>query len=158
MIISSLTLNRFWRPKTHSTPVKLSYHASTLAFHDYRFRKLTQLLCLQPGISWSHCEFQVAYIKALDIWLTFSQALIFLVLLEYSFVSFYITKRVFDCIHRRAYNHHRLLSQGQNKSPPPVSVRLANFLNEIFSRESSDKGEWSRLCYFFQDNRCRIQV
>uniref|UniRef100_A0A158P926 Neur_chan_LBD domain-containing protein n=1 Tax=Angiostrongylus cantonensis TaxID=6313 RepID=A0A158P926_ANGCA len=42
---------------------------------------------------------QVSYIKALDIWLTFSQALIFLVLLEYSFVSFYITKRVFDCEH-----------------------------------------------------------
>ncbi|VDL76262.1 unnamed protein product [Nippostrongylus brasiliensis] len=43
---------------------------------------------------------QVSYIKALDIWLTFSQALIFLVLLEYSFVSFYITRRVFDCSHR----------------------------------------------------------
>ncbi|KAE9416488.1 hypothetical protein Angca_009168, partial [Angiostrongylus cantonensis] len=46
---------------------------------------------------------QVSYIKALDIWLTFSQALIFLVLLEYSFVSFYITKRVFDCEHRTSY-------------------------------------------------------
>ncbi|KJH49296.1 Cation transporter family protein [Dictyocaulus viviparus] len=53
---------------------------------------------------------QVSYIKALDIWLTFSQALIFLVLLEYSFVSFYITKRVFDCEHRTCY------FQSQNNS------------------------------------------
>ncbi|GMS81627.1 hypothetical protein PENTCL1PPCAC_3802, partial [Pristionchus entomophagus] len=51
---------------------------------------------------------QVSYIKALDIWLTFSQGLIFLVLLEYSFVSFYMTKRSFDCIHRRAYQHRSL--------------------------------------------------
>ncbi|RCN36215.1 Neurotransmitter-gated ion-channel transmembrane region [Ancylostoma caninum] len=54
---------------------------------------------------------QVSYIKALDIWLTFSQALIFLVLLEYSFVSFYITRRVFDCPHRTCY------FQSQNTSP-----------------------------------------
>ncbi|VDN59741.1 unnamed protein product [Dracunculus medinensis] len=43
---------------------------------------------------------QVSYIKALDIWLTFSQALIFLVLLEYSFVSYYVTKREYNCIHK----------------------------------------------------------
>ncbi|GMR59987.1 hypothetical protein PMAYCL1PPCAC_30182, partial [Pristionchus mayeri] len=53
---------------------------------------------------------QVSYIKALDIWLTFSQGLIFLVLLEYSFVSFYMTKRSFDCVHRRAYQHKKLRS------------------------------------------------
>uniref|UniRef100_A0A914E850 Uncharacterized protein n=1 Tax=Acrobeloides nanus TaxID=290746 RepID=A0A914E850_9BILA len=44
---------------------------------------------------------QVSYIKALDIWLTFSQALIFLVLLEYSFVSYYMTKRNMECEHRK---------------------------------------------------------
>ncbi|CAI4223226.1 unnamed protein product [Auanema sp. JU1783] len=58
---------------------------------------------------------QVSYIKALDIWLTFSQALIFLVLLEYSFVSFYVTKRVFDCVHRRAYNHQKLRNNNVHK-------------------------------------------
>ncbi|CAD6190073.1 unnamed protein product [Caenorhabditis auriculariae] len=63
---------------------------------------------------------QVSYIKALDIWLTFSQALIFLVLLEYSFVSYYITKRTFDCPHRTAFNHQRLLST--NSKPAPADI------------------------------------
>uniref|UniRef100_A0A0N5B682 Neur_chan_LBD domain-containing protein n=1 Tax=Strongyloides papillosus TaxID=174720 RepID=A0A0N5B682_STREA len=43
---------------------------------------------------------QVSYIKALDIWLTFSQGLIFLVLMEYSFVSYYITKKTTFCKHK----------------------------------------------------------
>uniref|UniRef100_A0A913I4W5 Neur_chan_LBD domain-containing protein n=1 Tax=Strongyloides stercoralis TaxID=6248 RepID=A0A913I4W5_STRER len=43
---------------------------------------------------------QVSYIKALDIWLTFSQALIFLVLMEYSFVSYYMTKKTVYCKHK----------------------------------------------------------
>ncbi|KAL3115777.1 hypothetical protein niasHT_007782 [Heterodera trifolii] len=43
---------------------------------------------------------QVSYIKAMDIWQTFSQALIFLVLLEYSFVSYFFSRRSFDCAHR----------------------------------------------------------
>ncbi|MCP9259751.1 Cation transporter family protein [Dirofilaria immitis] len=51
---------------------------------------------------------QVSYIKALDIWLTFSQALIFLVLLEYSFVSYYLTKRDYNCIHRRIFGASEL--------------------------------------------------
>ncbi|XGW03717.1 hypothetical protein V3C99_015134 [Haemonchus contortus] len=58
---------------------------------------------------------QVSYIKALDIWLTFSQALIFLVLLEYSFVSFYITRRVFDCPHRSCYFQTQGLSNSNHK-------------------------------------------
>ncbi|VDO33062.1 unnamed protein product [Haemonchus placei] len=58
---------------------------------------------------------QVSYIKALDIWLTFSQALIFLVLLEYSFVSFYITRRVFDCPHRSCYFQTQGLSNNNHK-------------------------------------------
>ncbi|CCD64425.1 Ligand-Gated ion Channel [Caenorhabditis elegans] len=51
---------------------------------------------------------QVSYIKALDIWLTFSQALIFLVLLEYSFVSYYMTKRTTDCSHRNMFYEERV--------------------------------------------------
>lgn len=51
---------------------------------------------------------QVSYIKALDIWLTFSQALIFLVLLEYSFVSYYMTKRTTDCSHRSLFYEERV--------------------------------------------------
>uniref|UniRef100_A0A1I7XM05 Cation transporter family protein n=1 Tax=Heterorhabditis bacteriophora TaxID=37862 RepID=A0A1I7XM05_HETBA len=59
---------------------------------------------------------QVSYIKALDIWLTFSQALIFLVLLEYSFVSFYITKRVFNCSHRACYTQPKTANNNQKHS------------------------------------------
>ncbi|KAE9552955.1 hypothetical protein FO519_003832 [Halicephalobus sp. NKZ332] len=44
---------------------------------------------------------QVAYIKMLDLWLSFNQALIFLVLLEYAFVSYYLTRRNLDCEHRK---------------------------------------------------------
>ncbi|ULT90494.1 hypothetical protein L3Y34_008672 [Caenorhabditis briggsae] len=51
---------------------------------------------------------QVSYIKALDIWLTFSQALIFLVLLEYSFVSYYMTKRTTNCSHRNLFYEERV--------------------------------------------------
>ncbi|CAI2353229.1 unnamed protein product [Caenorhabditis sp. 36 PRJEB53466] len=51
---------------------------------------------------------QVSYIKALDIWLTFSQALIFLVLLEYSFVSYYMTKRTTNCSHRSLFYEERV--------------------------------------------------
>lgn len=51
---------------------------------------------------------QVSYIKALDIWLTFSQALIFLVLLEYSFVSYYMTKRTSNCSHRSLFYEERV--------------------------------------------------
>ncbi|VDM74104.1 unnamed protein product [Strongylus vulgaris] len=58
---------------------------------------------------------QVSYIKALDIWLTFSQALIFLVLLEYAFVSFYVTKRVFDCPHRTSYFQAQNMSNNNHK-------------------------------------------
>ncbi|EFO13919.1 hypothetical protein LOAG_14608, partial [Loa loa] len=54
---------------------------------------------------------QVSYIKALDIWLTFSQALIFLVLLEYSFVSYYLTKRDYNCIHRHVFGTTELHSE-----------------------------------------------
>lgn len=81
---------------------------------------------------------QVSYIKALDIWLTFSQALIFLVLLEYSFVSFYITRRVFDCVHRSCYmpsqsstsnNNHKQSDEDRNRQDDPESYP--------FSREDS---------------------
>ncbi|CEF63279.1 Gamma-aminobutyric acid A receptor/Glycine receptor alpha family and Neurotransmitter-gated ion-channel transmembrane domain and Neurotransmitter-gated ion-channel family and Neurotransmitter-gated ion-channel ligand-binding domain-containing protein [Strongyloides ratti] len=48
---------------------------------------------------------QVSYIKALDIWLTFSQALIFLVLMEYSFVSYYMTKKNIYCKHKNSFKN-----------------------------------------------------
>uniref|UniRef100_A0A914WIV6 Neurotransmitter-gated ion-channel transmembrane domain-containing protein n=1 Tax=Plectus sambesii TaxID=2011161 RepID=A0A914WIV6_9BILA len=55
---------------------------------------------------------QVSYVKALDIWLAFCQGLIFLVLLEYTWVSFYITRREKNCEHAQtaremsqAYQH-----------------------------------------------------
>ncbi|WKY10816.1 hypothetical protein Q1695_002851 [Nippostrongylus brasiliensis] len=72
---------------------------------------------------------QVSYIKALDIWLTFSQALIFLVLLEYSFVSFYITRRVFDCSHRSccyqtqsnsSNNNHKSVDEDRTRGDDPT--------------------------------------
>ncbi|CAJ0947795.1 unnamed protein product, partial [Mesorhabditis belari] len=76
---------------------------------------------------------QVSYIKALDIWLTFSQGLIFLVLLEYSFVSFYITRRVFDCVHRKFqqklsnHNHHKHSGEDYKceEAPTPESFPFA---------------------------------
>lgn len=43
---------------------------------------------------------QVSYISALDIWHFVSQALIFLVLLEYSFVSYYMTRGTTNCKHK----------------------------------------------------------
>ncbi|GMT11949.1 hypothetical protein PFISCL1PPCAC_3246, partial [Pristionchus fissidentatus] len=89
---------------------------------------------------------QVSYIKALDIWLTFSQGLIFLVLLEYSFVSFYMTKRAFDCVHRRAYQHRKLrASQSFSKSddegpapPPPHNIEEIPFRAAAGVREFDD--------------------
>jgi hypothetical protein len=45
---------------------------------------------------------QVSYVSALDIWHFVSQALIFLVLLEYSFVSYYMTRGTVNCKHRQA--------------------------------------------------------
>ncbi|CAI5452202.1 unnamed protein product [Caenorhabditis angaria] len=69
---------------------------------------------------------QVSYIKALDVWLTFSQALIFLVLLEYSFVSYYMTKRTSNCHHRSPFYEERIQE---------VSKR-ANDSNDLKCRKS----------------------
>ncbi|TKR89602.1 hypothetical protein L596_013678 [Steinernema carpocapsae] len=86
---------------------------------------------------------QVSYIKALDIWLTFSQALIFLVLLEYSFVSYYMTKRDPECVHRNyaatTYPHNNNITQ----SPSGEDVRVKKsvdelLLNEQYARFRSD--------------------
>ncbi|KAI1722774.1 neurotransmitter-gated ion-channel ligand binding domain-containing protein [Ditylenchus destructor] len=51
---------------------------------------------------------QVSYVKAIDVWQTFSQALIFLVLLEYSFVSYFFTRRTYGykCRHRNSQLKH----------------------------------------------------
>uniref|UniRef100_A0A0N5D306 Neur_chan_LBD domain-containing protein n=1 Tax=Thelazia callipaeda TaxID=103827 RepID=A0A0N5D306_THECL len=67
---------------------------------------------------------QVSYIKALDIWLTFSQALIFLVLLEYSFVSYYLTKRDYNCIHRRVFGAAELYPEKEKKKSEPQSLLM----------------------------------
>ncbi|KAL3985243.1 cation transporter family protein [Acanthocheilonema viteae] len=64
---------------------------------------------------------QVSYIKALDIWLTFSQALIFLVLLEYSFVSYYLTKRDYNCMHRRIFGTTEIYPETEKKELDPRS-------------------------------------
>ncbi|KAK0412669.1 hypothetical protein QR680_006344 [Steinernema hermaphroditum] len=73
---------------------------------------------------------QVSYIKALDIWLTFSQALIFLVLLEYSFVSYYMTKRNLECPHRAPpnyvatpYSHNNNVAQRYRAESPVANIR-----------------------------------
>uniref|UniRef100_A0A183GZU4 Neur_chan_memb domain-containing protein n=1 Tax=Onchocerca flexuosa TaxID=387005 RepID=A0A183GZU4_9BILA len=78
---------------------------------------------------------QVSYIKALDIWLTFSQALIFLVLLEYSFVSYYLTKRDYNCIHRRIFGaseiypemEKRMLEKNLEPQSPLASSRTRRY-------------------------------
>uniref|UniRef100_A0AC35UB93 Cation transporter family protein n=1 Tax=Rhabditophanes sp. KR3021 TaxID=114890 RepID=A0AC35UB93_9BILA len=44
---------------------------------------------------------QVSYLKGSDYWLAFSQSLIFMVLIEYSFVSYYMTKKTTHCHHKR---------------------------------------------------------
>uniref|UniRef100_A0AC34R6A8 Neurotransmitter-gated ion-channel transmembrane domain-containing protein n=1 Tax=Panagrolaimus sp. JU765 TaxID=591449 RepID=A0AC34R6A8_9BILA len=64
---------------------------------------------------------QVAYIKMLDLWLSFNQGLIFLVLLEYAFVSYYLTKRNFDCIHRRPISSSPSLQDGKEMKKRPES-------------------------------------
>ncbi|KAK6056920.1 Neurotransmitter-gated ion-channel transmembrane region, partial [Cooperia oncophora] len=71
---------------------------------------------------------QVSYIKALDIWLTFSQALIFLVLLEYSFVSYYITRRRgIDCDYRTCtFNAQASNSTAINNKNVVSNVNFAN--------------------------------
>ncbi|KAK0412670.1 hypothetical protein QR680_006344 [Steinernema hermaphroditum] len=81
---------------------------------------------------------QVSYIKALDIWLTFSQALIFLVLLEYSFVSYYMTKRNLECPHRAPpnyvatpYSHNNNVAQ----SPSGEDVRVKKSVDELLANE-----------------------
>uniref|UniRef100_A0A8R1HLR3 Uncharacterized protein n=1 Tax=Caenorhabditis japonica TaxID=281687 RepID=A0A8R1HLR3_CAEJA len=66
---------------------------------------------------------QVSYIKALDIWLTFSQALIFLVLLEYSFVSYYMTKRTTHCSHRAPFYEEK---EGKREEKPRKSICGSN--------------------------------
>lgn len=64
---------------------------------------------------------QVAYIKMLDLWLSFNQGLIFLVLLEYAFVSYYLTKRNFDCIHRRPVSNSPSFQDGKDLKKRPES-------------------------------------
>ncbi|ETN78354.1 Neurotransmitter-gated ion-channel ligand binding domain protein [Necator americanus] len=82
---------------------------------------------------------QVSYIKALDIWLTFSQALIFLVLLEYSFVSFYVTRRVFDCSHRTLHFTSEGTPVNNNHKPTEGErVRLDDAIESYpFARDES---------------------
>uniref|UniRef100_A0A915DCR2 Uncharacterized protein n=1 Tax=Ditylenchus dipsaci TaxID=166011 RepID=A0A915DCR2_9BILA len=71
---------------------------------------------------------QVSYIKAMDIWQTFSQALIFLVLLEYSFVSFYFTRRKFDCEHRKGTG--KLRKKSRNKSELDRTLNLQDLVDD----------------------------
>ncbi|CAJ0591297.1 unnamed protein product [Cylicocyclus nassatus] len=79
---------------------------------------------------------QVSYIKALDIWLTFSQALIFLVLLEYAFVSFYVTKRVFDCSHRTSHFQTQNMSNNNHKFDDE-RIRIDDAESYPFARDES---------------------
>ncbi|KAI6186646.1 Glycine receptor subunit beta-type 4 [Aphelenchoides besseyi] len=68
---------------------------------------------------------QVSYISALDIWHFASQALIFLVLLEYSVVSYYITRSTSNCKHRNASISSKVLNGGMQADD--LRLRLLNY-------------------------------
>ncbi|CAD5224532.1 unnamed protein product [Bursaphelenchus okinawaensis] len=74
---------------------------------------------------------QVSYISALDVWHFVSQALIFLVLLEYSFVSYYMTRGTGHCKHRMSQDSSRQLNvrtspSSQFTQPEDTRIRLLN--------------------------------
>ncbi|KAI6229770.1 Glycine receptor subunit beta-type 4 [Aphelenchoides fujianensis] len=59
---------------------------------------------------------QVSYLSALDIWQFVCQALIFAVLLEYSVVSYFVTRSTADCKHRHSTSKTlNVDSNGRNK-------------------------------------------
>uniref|UniRef100_A0A183BL22 Neur_chan_LBD domain-containing protein n=1 Tax=Globodera pallida TaxID=36090 RepID=A0A183BL22_GLOPA len=87
---------------------------------------------------------QVSYIKAMDIWQTFSQALIFLVLLEYSFVSYFFTRRSFDCSHRSLNSEcsRRLQTkQGDGTTTEEANRAAGNELKERGGRRQTKPAE-----------------
>ncbi|KAI6189857.1 Glycine receptor subunit beta-type 4 [Aphelenchoides bicaudatus] len=70
---------------------------------------------------------QVSYISALDIWTFVSQALIFLVLLEYSFVSYFMTRGSINCKHRQASISSKIING--NLAAEDLRIRLLNANN-----------------------------
>ncbi|CAD5231879.1 unnamed protein product [Bursaphelenchus xylophilus] len=67
---------------------------------------------------------QVSYISALDVWHFASQALIFLVLLEYSFVSYYMTRGTNHCKHKNSDDTSRHLNIRPSPSFPQEDLRI----------------------------------
>uniref|UniRef100_A0A914HZG7 Uncharacterized protein n=1 Tax=Globodera rostochiensis TaxID=31243 RepID=A0A914HZG7_GLORO len=101
---------------------------------------------------------QVSYIKAMDIWQTFSQALIFLVLLEYSFVSYFFTRRSFDCSHRPVNvecSRRLQTKRGDGTTAEEANRAAGNELKERGGRRQTKSAEMNNNIHAVVRRRCQ---